>query len=319
MNQNSDIVQRVRDILDVREENGTITENELYRLLEKSRNNFHPDKTTNEDSKEVYNEKFKELTSLLREFGEYISKKPIKTSADLANYDKHHVQNIELKHQILLLKERINNLEKDIKEKESKISKLNDEAKVLRDKKIEEETNKLLDLYKPKRINIYAIGLVAFLGLFLNILVQIEGVSKLFSKYTPFLNELSITYITLGLLAFFSLIICRKYFQEKAINKLLEKANLSTFQGQLFIGEGSLSSYSFDENGLTNILSKKIKPQSPLSRIYQLKVLGIDFDTVVENIKNIIIYNLLNKNLIYPAGQRGLFKEFRSKEYENYD
>lgn len=318
MTKESDILQRVRNELDIRE-NGAVNENDLYRLLEKTRNSFHPDKTTNENSKEVYKEKFTELTSLLREFGEYISLKPIKTSADLAYYDKDQIQNIELKHEILILNEKVEELEKKLKSKELKISNLKGDVKVLRDKKIEEETKKLLDLYKPKRINIYAIGLVAFLGLFLNILVQIESVSTLFSKYTPFLNELSITYITLGLLGFFTLVICRKYFQEKVVNKLIEKANLSTFQGQLFSGKDSLSPYRFNENELTNALLNNIKPSNRYSRIYQSKILGIDYDTVVENIKNIIIYNLLNKNLIYPSGQRNLFKEFRSKEYENYD
>lgn len=312
MIENSELIRKVKEALDIRESNGNISESELYRLLEKTRNNYHPDKTTNPETQQVYTEKFTNLTELLKELGEYISNRPLKSPTDLVKYDREHVERIELKHEIVLLNEKLDLLKSELKRKEAVIEELNSSIRRLRDVKISEESKKLLELYKPKRINFYRIGLVAFLGLFLNILLQVESISQLFAKYMPFLNESNVIYFTLGTIIFFTFIVIQKYLQERYINNLLDKAGVWTFQKKIF--SGGLYSFSFDERELIDRLVEEIEPKSKLNSFYLRKMLRIDFDIVIENLKNIIIYHLLNKDMIEPNGFRNFAQGFKSKE-----
>ena len=335
----TEIIERVKSILDIRDETD-LTEIDMYKLLEKKRNKYHPDNTTNEDVKEKYEEKFKEITTLLKEFGDSIAQKPVKTSNELAIYERNY-SIIESKQKVLELQELIDNLKKEKDLFRFEIESLKKEISRLQDKNAEEETKKLLELYKPKRVNIYAVGLIAILGIFFNLLLQVEKVANLFAKYAPFLNEISITYVTLTLLLIFSGILFRKYLQEKMVDNWSKKVSLTFFQKKLFEDEWfrrESEDYSyyrrererdnygddyhyhernerlmFKESEIVHFLQREFLPKGRLKRFYQNQLLNLDKGVIIDNLKNIIIYNLMNRELIQAAGNEGFEKVFKIK------
>ena len=321
MNSKKTIFERVKEVLDIPNETD-LSEGSLYKLLEKKRNEYHPEKATNGEEKEEFEEKCKEYNRLLKELGKFINQKPIRTSNELAFYEQNYAV-IESKHENLLLQEKIDLLNKEIKTYKHQVSELEKEITRLQNDQIEKETKKLLELYKPKKINLYAIGLVALLGILFNILLQIEKIANLFAKYAPFLNEVSITYITLSLLIIFSGIILRKYLQEKTVDSWIKKVSLTSFQRKLCgtPSSGTLPDKEsiyfrrvFNETKIVEILSDEFTPTSNAKNFYQKRILGLEKEVIMENLKNIIIYNLLNKDLIQVAGNVGFEKRFKIKD-----
>ncbi|MTB53903.1 hypothetical protein [Lewinella sp. W8] len=334
-----EILERVKKALDIRESTD-LSDTQLYKLLEKTRNRYHPDKTTNIDAKVDYEEKFKELTELLEEFGKHITSKPINHVHELVRVEN-NFDLIESKQENLRLEQKNNNLNKEIDLCKARIKELNDEITLLRNNNAEKETKKLLELYKLNRVNVYAIGLIAILGLLFNLLLQVEKVANLFAKYAPFLNEGTVSYATLLLLAISSGLLLRKYLQEKIVDNWSKKINLSSFQKKIFEDEAfkiamldysgyrrgrkkedyeSFSEYHrrttdgntyFLESVITKFLNQEFSPKNRIDKIYQNKFLNLDRIVIYDNLKNIIVYNLLRKDLIQAAGNHGFEKAFK--------
>ena len=332
-----DLIRKIKEALDIRETD--IDDSELYYLLETSRNRYHPDRTTDEDTKKLYEEKFKQLSGLLTKLGEYLNSFPIRTPQDLVHY-KQNIEPIELKRTNQLLQDKVKNLQEQVES-------LNREIARLQDVNSKEEIKQLIEQYKPTANNVYAAGFTAFLLLAFQALLQVEKFSDFFIKYMPFVTSNQAKSSTLIALIAIFLLFLRKYAQEGVVNDLTKRVTSTAFHMRFFndcslysgFTEIELVDYikktffyeNINEGALKSKKSNKIRTNfySRLSAAYTKSfaklyyitsrfgltiVLGLNMESVSESLKNIMIHTLLKKNVIKGDGNNYLEKQFKVQE-----
>lgn len=313
----------ILEILDIRDETN-FSDIELFKLLDKKRKSFHPDRTTDEIVKKKYEEKVKKLNDLYKKFGEYVKAEPSASNIQLYNneiefdYVSVKLENDELKEKIKELENKIYFLEIDIKNKNESIKNLNDQ-------KIKEETEKLKDVFKPKRNNLIVLGIAAILGILLHILSQTEQVVAVYMKYLPMITPTLISIITLCILLIITIIFAISYIKKIIINRWTSIVQSTEFNMKLFdyVKENielrddtdfefrySSKTYTFKERVVYNFISETFGAKTWIKRLLR-KAIGLSVYSVFENFKKIVIYDLINKEIIKIYGNSGFDKLLR--------
>jgi hypothetical protein len=316
--------KEIFELLDIRD--GTnFTDLELFKLLDKKRKSIHPERTTDEDVKKEYEEKFKQIQSLYKKFGEYVKAKPDEVALQLQNneiqfdYVNAKFENDELKDKVQSLEREVDSLKSQIKSKLDTIKRLNDT-------KVKEETEKLKEIYKPKKNNLIFLSLSALLGLIIHILSKSEEAINIYTKYLPDISPQIINMLTLCLLLIITLIFLTNYLKKRIIQNWSEKVKTTDFTIGLFdfvkeniepIDETkyyySSSKYRFKERVIYTFIKQSFSSQSKFKRISR-KIIGLNELVVFENFKKIVIYELLNKEIISIYGNSGFDKMLNYNE-----
>ncbi|GAB5527043.1 MAG: hypothetical protein Roseis2KO_49150 [Roseivirga sp.] len=266
------IVEKVKKILDVRSDELQVED--LFRLLEKKRNKFHPDLTTDPDVKDEYDSKFKEYGQLLEKLKEEIQNKPISSQQDLIQYER-NLEYFTVKESNQQFKDQISGLESELRIKESEVERLQEEINSLKDKKVEEEKEKLLNLFKPKKSNFIALGISGFLVLLLNILLQVEKIAGVFTRNLPFLDVYTLNLITTSLLVIISFVILQNFIGQSIVKNWSKRVTTVKFYNDLFHSELSLEKanrYRSELLGLLKTINESyFDPQEYSEAIKKLK------------------------------------------------
>lgn len=313
------IRKEILEFLDIRDDEN-FSDIELFRLLDKKRKSMHPDRTTDETVKEEYEEKIKTLNILYTKFGEHIKANPSQNN-DLQiykgevefDYVTAKIENEELKNQIKSLETKIYLLEHDVKAKSDSIRRLND-TKVL------EETSKLKSLYQPKKSNLIALSISAFLSGLILVLSSTKQAVSFYSENLSFLNPKTVSIVTLGVLIVVTSIFAINYFKKLLINSWTQKINSTHFTSRLFdfVRENlepqkethysySTKTQKFKERVIYNFIELEFKSKNVYITILR-KTMGLNMYSVYENFKKIMIYELINKEIIKADGNSGFDK-----------
>lgn len=310
--------KEIFELLDIRDESN-FTDLELFKLLDKKRKSIHPERTTDEDVKKEYEEKFKNIQSLYKKFGEYVKAKPDEVGLQLQNneiqfdYVNTKLENDELKEKIQSLEREVDSLKYQIKSNLDTIKRLNDT-------KVKEETDKLKEIYKPKKNNLIFLSLSALFGLTIHILSKSEEVINIYTKYLPNLSPQIINIVTLSLLLIITSILLSNYFKKRIIQNWSEIVKTTDFTIRLFdfvkeniepIDETkyyySSIKYRFKERVIYTFIKQTFTSNSYFTRLTR-KIIGFNELVVFENFKKIVIYELLNKEIISIYGNSGFDK-----------
>lgn len=315
------IKKEILELLDIRDENN-FSDIELFKLLDKKRKAVHPDRTTDEDVKEEYDKKIKSANDLYEKFGKFIQEEPTALALQITDneiqfeYIGLKFENDELKKEVADLKSKIDLLESD-KKKTKKI------IEALNDKKIQEETEKLKDIFKPKTNKLIALGIAAIIGILIHVLTQTEQAVGIYMKYLPSVTPKIINLITLSILIIITGIFFTSYIKQKIIKNWTEKVKSTEFNSELFeyIKEHptTKNDYDFDytfralnfnESTVYNFIKESFESKSKFTKAYR-KAIGLNVYSVFENFKKIVIYQLINRDTIKIDGNSGFDKKFR--------
>lgn len=282
---------------------------------------MHPDRTTNELVKEEYEEKIKKLNDLYKRFGEYIKNSSTENSIQLYkgevefDYISSKIENDELKDKIESLEFKIEELKNSIDKKDKIIKKQNDT-------KIKEETEKLKKIYEPKKSNLIVLGISAFLSGLILLLTSTEQAISFYSKYLPMIDPDYINIITFCVLVIVTLIFVVNYIKKIIINTWTDKINSTFFIAKLFdyvklniVSQNDTNynyeyfpkSYKFKEQLIYNFIELEFRSKWKIIK-YLRWLIGLNTYAVYENFKKIIVYELINKDIISIGGNSGFDK-----------
>ncbi|WP_405567741.1 hypothetical protein [Polaribacter sp. Asnod6-C07] len=315
------IKKEILELLDIRDESN-FSDLELFKLLDKKRKAVHPDRTTDDDVKEEYDKKIKSANDLYEKFGKFIKEETTSLALQINDneiqfeYISLKFENDELKKEVTDLKSSIDLLEID-KQKTKQI------IEALNDKKIAEETEKLKDVFKPKTYKLIALGIAAIIGVLIHVLTQTEEAVGIYMKYLPSVTPKIINLITLSILLIITGIFFTSYIKQKIIQNWTEKVKSTEFNTQIFeyIKEhpSTRNDYdanytyrttNFNESTVYSFIKEHFESKNKFTKAFR-KTIGLNVYSVFENFKKIIIYQLINKDIIKIDGNSGFDKKFR--------
>ena len=291
---------------------------ELFKLLDIKRKKVHPDKTTDDDVKTKLEEKIKLANDLYEKFGKHIKEKKEDTSVAIQKYNNNQdiiavdfinskFENDTLKAEIEDLKKEVNSLKGEISQKEQIILSLND-------KKSKEETEKLKHYFKPKTSNIIALGAAGLFGVLISVLLKAEETIGIFTKYMPesFVNIVDV--VTFFLLFIIVCVFTISYIKKRIINNWVENVNSTEFYYSLFdyvcehenkhIWNFTYQTKTFKERIIYDFIKERFEPKSKSKKMIQ-KIIGLNYYSVFENLKKIIICQLISKGVLKTTGKSG--------------
>lgn len=313
----SSIIQKVKNELQIQDD---LTSTELYDLLHKYRSTQHPDKFTDKERKEAAEEKFKELNTLLYELSKHI---------ELEKQQKNPSEIIPLKkdYEIVKAKQLIIDYEKNIKDlkltiwgKGQKIKRLRRELQELQDKKLEEKTQELIKLYKPSKESLISQGIIFLITLIMAILTRIDEIATVIQKYSPF-SPSYLNYLIFSILAFIPIRYAIQYIYEKQIDKNANRIKTSVFLNKFlnYLTQNGIKDY-FTEMNVYEFLQSELNSKNKLSKFIRKHIYNIYSETTIDSLKDIFIYNLLNKQLISISTAEQFDRKFKIiKNTSSYD
>lgn len=301
------IIQKVKDEL---QESGDLSATELYDLLHKYRSSVHPDRFMDEERKKDAEEKFKKLNSLLVELSNFIEQeKQQKKPSELIPYQKDY-EIVKTKQQIIQYEELINRLEQDNKAYESEVKLLKKEMLKLLGDKVTEKTAELIKHYKPSKKNLVSQGVTFLITLMIGVLTKIEEVANILTKYFPF-NPSYLNYLVFGVLVYIPIRFIKKYTEEAQIERTAKRIRTPLLLKQFIIYLSVRDKKdTFTEMNVYDFLSSELAPRNSIARFIRKNIYNLYNETTIDSLKDIFIYNLLNKQLITISNADQLDRRF---------
>lgn len=302
------IIQKVKEELSISED---LESTELYNLLHKYRSSQHPDKFVNDERKKVAEEKFKKLNTLLLELANYIEQeKQQKKPSDILPFQKDY-EIVKTKQQSIEYEEIIKSLKLKIEVKEINIKELKKEILKLRSEKVDEKTIELIKLYKPTKRNLYSLGISFLLTIIAGVLIRVDDIAQIINKYSP-LDQKVFNYIIFIILIFIPLRYLKMLFEESQIEKASKKIKTPLFISK-FVKylDNKDSKDSFTEMDVYDYLYNSLYPKNIISRLFLSGIFNLYNETTIDSLKDIFIFNLINRQLISISSANKLDRRFK--------
>jgi hypothetical protein len=313
------IIQKVKEELQVSEKEN-LSSTELYDLLHKYRSTQHPDKYADDALKKIAEEKFKHLNELLLELSKHIEQeKQQQLPSEIVLHQKDY-EIVKIKQQTVDYEKEVQSLKMTISREEDIIKNLQEEISQLQKEKINTETQDLIKLYKPSKKSIFSLGITFFLTIIIGVLSKVDEIAELIGKYFPFNIEV-LNIIILIILIIIPLYYLKKRLDEDIIEKtakiIITPIFISKFMKDLETksGMGDRETDSFKELDVCQYITQQLS----YGFKYSYSKLFIYNAISINALKDIFIYNLLNKKLISISTADKLDRKFTiSKPYSRY-
>lgn len=300
------IVQKVMNFLNITESTNSV---ELYETLTSYRNQLHPDRCYDDESKMEATEKFVKATQLLTDLNSFINRERLaKSPTELVAIEKDYT--------IVNIQQKVIDKEKIIEVLESKIAKyreiirnLLEQNKTISKERKETNYEEIRKIYKDNGKIKTGIGLkVAFVFIY-SFITSIDQISKAIRDYLPFsqnvLNIIVFSCISVSIIYSIRILIKNKIIEENSlrIETTTLIAKFSTLLKSDHFGSkiSEMKIFEFIKSEFTN--KKKVFA-------FLEKIVGANNDVVVEKYKNVFINNLLEKQLIKISKAKSLDREF---------
>lgn len=302
------IIQEVKDELGITDD---IPSTRLYDLLHKYRTSQHPDKFTDESLKEVAEEKFKKINSLLGKLSTHIElEKQQKPANELAIFQNDY-EIIDLKQSTVHLEKEIERLNNEIKSNEYLIKRIRKENKRLKKDYVDKKTEELIKEYKPTKKSLLSLGIIFILTLITGVLTKVEEIANFIFKYSPF-EESTLNFVIFSILIFVPVFYGKMLFEQKQIKKAskLIKTPKLTKEFLDYLTEKELEK-DFNEYNVYDFLHSKFISKNIIVRFLKSKIFHLYDDNTIDDLKDLFVYNLLNKKLIVFSQADKLDRNFR--------
>lgn len=291
---------------------------ELYDLFHKYRSSQHPDKFIDEERKKEAEEKFKRLNSLLLELANIIEKEKLQSKpSEIIPFQKDY-EIVKTIQQLINYEETINQFQLTNKVNEWEIKKLKNQIVKLQGTKADEKTTELITLYKPSKRSLWSQGISFLLTLTIGVLTKIEEVAVVLLKYFPF-DPIYLNYIIFGILIFIPLRFLKSYSEEGQIEKTAKRIKTPLFIHKFlnYLIEKDIKD-TFTEMNVFEFLSLELTPKNFISKFLKRYFYDFYTDTTIDGLKDIFIYNLLNKQLITISSAEQLDRKFKIVKTNHY-
>ncbi len=309
------IVQKVKDELQVSDD---LIPTELYDLLHKYRSSQHPDKFMDEERKKEAEEKFKRLNSLLLELANFIEQeKQQKKPSEIIPYQKDY-EIVKTKQQIINYEATISDLQFINRMNEGEIKTLKRQILKLQGDKADEKTTDLIKHYKPSKRSLLSQGVTFLLTLTIGVLTKVEEVANILTKYFPF-DPAYLNSIIFAVLVFIPVRFAKMYVEEGQIENTAKRIRTPLFINKfLNYLKNKGAKDTFTEMNVYDFLSSELAPKTFLTRFLQVNIFVFYNETTIDSLKDIFIYNLLNKQLISISSAEQLDRKFKILKTVHY-
>jgi hypothetical protein len=302
------IIQKVKDELDLVED---LPSTELYDQLYKYRNSQHPDKFIDTKTKVDAGEKFKTRSSLLSELSSYIEKeKQQKKPSELIVFEKDY-EAVKNRQQVINYEDEINQLKELNNYYKIQIETLNIQILKLQGDKVQEKTDDLIKHYSPSKKSLFSQGIVFILTLIIAIISKVEVIAESIKRYFPFDQS----YFNIFIFSILTLIPIRYFllnYQEKKIENTAKRIRTPLFISKFvnYLTKKEITDI-FTEMNVFDFLSIELAPKGLYNKIWETKIFNIYSETTIDTLKDIFIFNLLNRQLITISIAEHLDRKFK--------
>ncbi|MCZ2474835.1 hypothetical protein G9H61_05220 [Aquirufa ecclesiirivi] len=309
------IIQKVKDELHSSED---LNSTELYDLLHKYRSSQHPDKFMDNERKKEAEEKFKRLNSLLLELANLIEQEKLnKNPSEIIPFQKDY-EIVKSKQELINNEETIKDLLRTKQIKDSEIKALKIQILKLQGDKADEKATDLIKHYKPTKRSLLSQGITFALTFTISVLTKVEEVAGILTKYFPF-DPAYLNYIIFSVLVFIPLRFFMRYFKEGRIENTSKKIRTPLFINKFmkYLTEKNIND-TFTELNVYEFLSLELANKKFLIKLFQSNIFNLYSVTTIDSLKDIFIYNLLNKQLISISTAEQLERKFKIAKTYNY-
>ncbi|MBD1398491.1 hypothetical protein H9Q13_15065 [Pontibacter sp. JH31] len=309
------IIQKVKDELKITEE---LSSTELYDMLHKYRSSQHPDKFLDKERKKAAEEKFKRLNSLLIELANLIEQeKQQKLPSEIIPYKKEY-EIIKNKQQIINYEEIIAELRVKNEFNENHIANLQKDLLKIQGNKADEKASKLIELYKPSKKSLISQGITFVLTFVIGVFTKVEEVAAVIGKYFPFEPQL-LNYAIFGILVFIPVRLFKMHLEESKIEDISKRIRTPYFINKFYkyLNNNDIDD-NFTEMNVFDFLSNGLSPKNILSKFWNIHFLNIYNEPVIDSLKDIFIFNLLNKQLVTISSANNLDRRFKIAKTRHY-
>jgi hypothetical protein len=285
---------------------------DLYHQLLAFRNKNHPDQYYDEETKKEANELFIKANDLLRNITILINREKLeKTPAEISIYNKDY--------EIVNIQQNIIDNEMIIEENNKKImayrkikKNILEQNKLLSNQLKENNQNilGLKNIYKNNRELKIGLGIKLFFTLLLYILLNIDRIAEILTKYFPFSNTL--LNIIIFSFMFFSIIVnIRKLLQNTIVETRAREIETVTFTIKFseFIKKEEHFGIKINEKQIIDFIKNQFNKKNKFGNFID-SLLKTNNEIIFEKYKNIFIYYLIEKQLINISKAKELNREF---------
>lgn len=288
--------ERAKDFLQIDGEHSLF---ELAELLRQFRNDTHPDKFQDQEIKKKAEARFKDAQTLLDEFEkqmevERFNRKPTELALYKPLYDA-----VQLQSNLDKTKKELEDAKYELASEREKGNELTKELQRKKDDSLNAEIEHLQSIYKPSTRRYASIGLAIILSGALGVMSQMEKVSGVLEKYSPFGKQ----YISTGLfvcLLLFLVAMLRKLWESDYIKRKSEEVCSPKCAGDFmeYLGVTRSSDAAIVEFTEVEVFDFIAGRRQRLKGFVSLLGFQIFRRETVNRLKDIFIHNSLNKKLV---------------------
>lgn len=288
--------ERVKEFLQIDGEHSLF---ELSELLRQFRKDTHPDRYQDCDLKSKAEARFKETQALLEEIEkqmevECFNRKP----TELAHY-KTLYDTVQLNSELDKIKNELEDTKNELVKERERNAKLTKELQRKKDDSLTAEIKHLQSTYRPSTRKYATIGLAIILSGALGAMSQMEKVSAILEKYTPFDKQYISTGLFVCLLLFLAAML-RKLWEQEYIKRKSEEVCSPKCAGDFmeYLGLTRNSGAPITEFSEAEVFDFIAGGKQQMKGFVSFLGFQIFRRETINRLNGIFIHNLLNKKLI---------------------
>jgi hypothetical protein len=285
----------------------------LAELLRHFRNDTHPDLYQDQELKKQAESRFKDAQALLDEFDkqmeiERFNRKPTELTLYKPLYDA-----VKLQSELDKTKKELEDAKYELASERERCDELAKELQKKKDDSLNNEIEHLRSIYRPSTRKYASIGLAILLSGALGVMSQMEKVSGVLERYSPFGKQ----YISTGLficLVLFLAAMLRKMWEREYIKRKSEEVCspkcAKDFMGYLDKRTTSLHGAAavFSEVEAFDFIAGDHQRLKRIIGFLGFQIFGRD---TTNRLKDLFIHSLLNKKLIEFSRAQSLQRHFK--------
>jgi hypothetical protein len=288
--------KRAKDFLQVEGEHSLF---ELAELLRQFRNDTHPDRYQDQELKKQAESRFKDAQALLDEFDKHMeverfNRKPTELTLYKPLYDA-----VKLQSDLDKTKKELEDTKYELASERESRDALTKELQTKKDDSLNNEIQHLQSIYRPSTRKYASIGLAILLSGALGVMSQMEKVSGVLEKYSPFGKQ----YISTGLficLVLFLAAMLRKIWEREYIKRKSEEVCSPKCAGGFmeYLRVTRASDAPIVEFSEVEAFEFIAGDKQRLKSVVTFLGFQIFRRETVNRLKDIFIHSLLNKKLV---------------------
>lgn len=300
--------QRAKELLQTDEEHSLF---ELAELLQKYRNETHPDNFQDQELKTKAEARFKDAQSLLEELEKQLeidrfNRKP----SELAVYKPLH-DVVQLQSDLYKTKRDLEDTKEILKTERENVEDLRIQLQTKQDDSLRSEIEHLQSLYKPSTRKYASIGLAIVLSGAFSVMTQMEKVTGVLEKYSPFEKY----YVSTGLfiwLIFFLVMLFRKLWESEYIQSKSEGVCSPKYAADFLehLKKKRSSEEEITEFSEVEVFDFITGGKHVFKKLVSWLGFRIYSPETINRLKDIFIHNLLNKKLIHVSRAEMMQRHF---------